>query len=80
MPLICDIHVGGMWMYSKTSCYYKIRGGVIWGKKYFCCKDHKSDTSSVALVMVGRCMLTKSQLIVACVKENFIISEQRITA
>lgn len=27
MPLICDILVGGMWMYSKTSCYYKIRGG-----------------------------------------------------
>lgn len=27
MPLICDIHVGRMWMCSKTSCYYKIRGG-----------------------------------------------------
>lgn len=35
MPLICDIHVEGMWMYSKTSCYYKIRGKrVMWKKKY----------------------------------------------
>lgn len=33
MPLICDIHVGGMRMYSKTSCYYKIRRKrVMWGK------------------------------------------------
>lgn len=33
MPLICDIHVGRMWMYSKTSCYYKIRGGGSFGEK-----------------------------------------------
>lgn len=33
MPLICDIHVEGMWMYSKISCYYKIRGKRVMWKK-----------------------------------------------